>query len=221
MAPGKLLVFVEGETDPAANVAAEDRIFGQVERREMPQVLRFWKNTECLIRGKVKNPRYGWYDERLAAKLRVPIVERSTGGGVVYNDLGNLNWSLFLQAWGDTVSPTALFERSSAYVLRALRQGGFDARFSPPNRIDVSGKKVSGMAARSTRRAHLIHGTLLIDADLGKLNSLCVAPPGCPPVSNLKVWLPEIDEEVVEQAITAQLAETDYDVAPVSRLYAG
>jgi len=221
VAPPKLLVFVEGETEPVANVASEDRIFGQVERREMPQVLRFWKNTECLIRGKAKNPRYGWYDERLAARLRVPVIERSTGGGVVYNDLGNLNWSLFLQASGGAVSPTALFERSSAYVVRALQQGGFDARFSPPNRIDVSGRKVSGMAARSTRNAHLVHGTLLMGTDLERLNSLCVAPPGCPPVSNLKEWLPDVEEEVLEQAITAQLAESDYDVAPVTRLYTG
>ena len=77
------------------------------------------------------------------------------------------------------------------------------------------------MAAKSTRNAHLVHGTLLIDADLGKLNSLCVAPPDCPPVSNLKKWSPYVDEEMLEQTIIAQLAETDYDVAPVSRLYTG
>jgi lipoate-protein ligase A len=221
VAPRKLLVFVERGTEPVTNVAAEDRIFGQVDRREMPEVLKFWKNTECLIRGRARNRNYGWYNEELAAKLRVPVVERSTGGGVVYNDLGNLNWSFFLQASGVSVSPVALFERSSAYVVKALRQGGFDARFSPPNRIDVSGRKVSGMAARSTRNAHLVHGTLLIDTNLERLNSLCVAPSGCPPVSNLREWLPGVDEEVLEQAITAQLAESDYDVAPVSRLYTG
>jgi hypothetical protein len=50
---------------------------------------------------------------------------------------------------------------------------------------------------------------------------LCVAPPGCPPVSNLKHWLADVDEEVLEQAITAQVAESDYDVAVVKRLYTG
>jgi lipoate---protein ligase len=221
VAPRKLLVVVERETEPVPNVDAEERIFGQVERREMPEVLRFWKNTECLIRGRAKNPKYGWYNEELATRLRVPVVERSTGGGVVYNDLGNLNWSFFLQSEGSPLSPEALFDMSSAYVVRALRQGGFDARFSPPNRIDVSGRKVCGLAARSTRAAHLVHGTLLIHADLAKLNSLCIAPPGCPPVSNLKEWIASVDEEMLEQAITAQVAETDYDVAPVSRLYTG
>jgi lipoate-protein ligase A len=221
VAPRKLLVFVDGETDPTVNVATEDRVFGQVERREVPEVLRFWKNTECLIRGKARNAKYGWYNEEVATKLRVPVVERSTGGGVVYNDLGNLNWSFYLQASGAVLSPEALFERSSAYVVGALRQGGFDARFSGPNRIDVSGRKVSGMAARSTRNANLVHGTLLIDANLERLSALCIAPPGCPPVSNLKSLIPGVSEQALEEAIIARVAEKDFDVAIVNRLYGG
>jgi len=97
-------------------------------------------------------------------------------------------------------------------VIDALRSGGFDARFSPPNRIDVSGRKVSGMAAKSTRAAHLVHGTLLIDANLERLNSLCVAPLGCPPVANLKDWNAQVDEEALEEAITERLVQSDYDV---------
>jgi lipoate-protein ligase A len=217
----KLLVYVDKETEPTANVASENRIFGQVERLELPQVLRFWKNTECLIRGRARSQKYGWYNEELAAKLKVPVIERSTGGGVVYNDLGNLNWSFFLQASGDSLSPATLFEKASACVVEALRRGGFDARFSPPNRIDVSGRKVSGMAARSTRTAHLVHGTLLIDTDLERLNLLCVAPAGCPPVSNLKEWQAESDEEVLEVAIVERLDYSGYEVTKVDSLQVG
>ena len=213
----ELQILVDKETQPAVNVASEDRIFGQVERRELPDVLRFWKNTECLIRGKVRNPKYGWYREELAEKLGVPVVERSTGGGVVYNDLGNLNWSFYTEGSGAFVAPETMFQRAAVFVVDALRLGGFDARFSAPNRIDVSGKKVSGMAARSSRSAQLVHGTLLIAADLGRLNSLCIAPPGCPPVSNLREWL-VVDEAVLEQAITERMSQTDYDVLLVNKL---
>lgn len=219
VAAAELLAFVDRETRPDANVASEDRIFGLVEGRRLPEVLRFWKNTECLVKGRAKSQNYGWYNEELAAKLRIPVVERSTGGGVVYNDLGNLNWSLFLRASGEAPSPARLFEEASACVVEALRQGGFDASFSPPNRIDVSGRKVSGMAARSTRTAHLVHGTLLIGTNLERLNSLCVAPRGCPPVSNLKEWL-DVGEEALEEAIIRSLARSKYDVTRVERLEA-
>jgi len=213
-------IFVDKETQPAVNVASEDSIFGRVERRELPDVLRFWKNTECLIRGKARNPKYGWYNEELAETLKVPVVERSTGGGVVYNDLGNLNWSFYTEATGVFLAPETLFQRAAVFVVDALRLGGFDARFSRPNRIDVSGKKVSGMAARSTRRAHLVHGTLLIDTDLQRLNRLCIAPPACPPVSNLREWQPESDEEVLEAAIVERLDHSGYEVTKVDSLQA-
>ena len=218
MAQKEIRVFVDEVTDPAANVAAEDHIFGQVERRELSEALRFWKNTECLIRGKVRNPRYGWYNEELAMRLNVPVVERSTGGGVVYNDLGNLNWSFYFESNGEVLSPETLFRKASVFVVGALRQGGFDARFSPPNRIDVGGKKVSGLAARSTRAAHLVHGTLLVNSNLDRLNKLCISPPGCPPVSNLIEWLPEISDEVLEQALMESLTQSGRAVMPVGKL---
>ncbi len=218
MARKEIRVFADKVTDPLTNLDEEDRIFGRVERRETPEALRFWKNSECLIRGKVRNPRYGWYNEELAAKLRVPVVQRSTGGGVVYNDLGNLNWSFYFESNGEPLSPEALFRKASVYVVDALRQGGFDARFSPPNRIDVGGRKVSGLAARSTRAAHLVHGTLLVNSNLVRLNRLCISPPGCPPVSNLIEWLPEVTDEVLEQAFMERLIKSGYAVAIAEEL---
>jgi len=211
MASKELTVIFDRVTEPKQNLAREEAVFGMVERREMPEILRLWRNNECLIRGRARNPRYGWYDEALAAEMRVPVYERSTGGGVVYEDLGNMNWSFFLRASGSFVSPTALFDRASAPVIRSLKHLGFDASFARPNRIEVSGRKVSGMAARSTRRAHLVHGTLLVDSDLGRLNSLCVPPPSCPPVSNLTEWSEMVEMEGVEKELV-QTLRSEYAV---------
>jgi len=194
------------------NLKRESELFERFDRGGLPEHVRFWVNSECLVRGKAKSDKYGWYDEALAGKMKVPVIERSTGGGVVYQDGGNLNWSFFLRTHGAFVSPTSAFRQTSDYVIRALKKLGVQAEFSPPNRIDVQGRKVSGMAARSTIRTLLVHGTLLIDSDLERLNLLCIPPPDCPPVSNIREWARGINAAEVSKAVVAILKESDFEV---------
>ena len=206
------MLVVERTKDPAKNLARERLLLRGVDAGELPEVVRFWVDSECLVRGKAKNPRYGWYNEKLAEDLGIRVLERSTGGGVVYHDLGNLNWSLYLRTGGSFISPTALFERASGYVIRSLANLGIRADFSAPNRIDVEGLKVSGMAARSTRRTSLVHGTLLLNTDLGMLNRLCIPPPGCPPVENLSSWERGISAAKVVDVLTEVLQSSGFQV---------
>lgn len=210
MGTRELLVRIDETTDPLENLAKEESIFRQVEQGSLPEVLRFWRNTECLVRGGVKSPRYGWYDEELAAKMGVPVFERSTGGGVVYQDLGNLNWSFFLRTSGAFLSPTVAFNQASKCLVGTLGGLGVPAYFSPPNRIDVSSRKVSGMAARSTVRTLLVHGTLLLNSDLDKLNLLCLPPAASPPVSNLSEWVAGINASSVIEAIVDALETSGF-----------
>ncbi len=211
----ELLVYFDKEHDPAANIRRESEIFEAVDSRKSPECLRFWVNSRCLIRGEARAKNYGWYDEKKAAELGIPVVTRSTGGGVVYHDEGNLNWSFFLHTDGSFVSPMAAFERGSAPIIRALDSLGVPAKFSPPNRIDVADHKVSGMAARSTVRTLLVHGTLLLNSDIRRLNELCIPPPGCPPVANLSKWVDGIDSEKVAEAVVKELEGSGY----VSRIH--
>ncbi len=213
-----MLVRFDPGKDPAANLRRESEIFEGVERGDFQETLRFWVNSECLIRGRAKTPKYGWYDEEMAERLKVPVFERSTGGGVVYQDEGNLNWSFFLRTPGAFVSPTTAFGQASSYVIGALRTLGVEARFSPPNRIDVGDRKVSGMAARSTPRTLLVHGTLLLDSDLERLNLLCIPPPGCPPVSNLTRWAKELTYLDVVNAVTRELTASGFEVRTTDAL---
>ncbi len=131
---------------------------------------------------------------------------------MVYHDEGNLNWSFFLRTPGSFQSPTASFDRASKFIIDTLDRLSVRAKFSPPNRIDVSDRKVSGMAARSTVRTLLVHGTLLLNSDLEVLNQLCIPPPGCPPVSNLSEWKSGIDAEAVEKAVVDVLSDSGFRV---------
>jgi lipoate---protein ligase len=205
-------VYLDSTRDPGKNLTREEEIFRRVERRELPELVRLWSNSECLVRGRARNSKYGWYNENLVREMEILVVERPTGGGVVYHDEGNLNWSFFFRNSGAFVSPGVMFERTSEFVVKALGRLGVAARFAPPNRIDVSGRKVSGMAARSTAKAHLVHGTLLLDSNLERLNSLCIPPVGCPPVANVGEWVKGINARKVLDALVGVLGDSGYSV---------
>ena len=207
-----LKVYVDRGRDPVENLKREEDLFHRVESGELPELLRFWTDSECLVRGRARSAQYGWYHEALAGEMGVRVIERATGGGVVYHDEGNLNWSFFLRSSGPLLSPTKMFEQTSVHVVKALASLGVDAEFSPPNRIDVQGRKVSGLAARSTPGAYLVHGTLLLRSDLDRLNRLCIPPPGCPPVANLDEWVPEIQPLQVVRAVVEVLKGSGFDV---------
>ena len=212
MADEEIAVYFDGTRDPVANLKREAELFDLVDKGSQPECVRFWVNSRCLVRGPARSAKHGWYDEELARTLAIPVIERSTGGGVVYHDEGNLNWSFFLRTPGSFQSPTASFDRASKYIILALDRLGVRARFSPPNRIDVSDRKVSGMAARSTVHALLVHGTLLLHSDLDMLNQLCIPPPGCPPVSNLSEWKPGINADSVMKAVVGVLQDSGFKV---------
>jgi lipoate---protein ligase len=209
----EILIHFDKTEDPVRNMNREEELFKQVESRELPELARFWVNSECLVRGKARSAKYGWYHEELAEELGVRVIQRETGGGVVYHDRGNLNWSFFIRTAGGFHSPAKIFGQASNYMITALDSLGVQAQFSLPNRIDVDNRKVSGMAAKSTRRALLVHGTLLLDSDLDRLNMLCIPPQGCPPVANLSEWAKDISVSKVVVALVAILKESRFRVA--------
>jgi lipoate-protein ligase A len=218
LAARELFVHFDQMHDPAVNLSREAELFAKVDGGVLPEIVRFWINSECLVRGEARSRKYGWYREDVAAKMNILVLTRSTGGGVVFHDEGNLNWSFFLRNDGPFLSPIAAFDAGSKHIVKALRNLGLPARFSPPNRIDVSGRKVSGMAARFTPRTTLVHGTLLVDSDLEKLNALCIPPEGCPPVSNLSEWADHMEAAVVVDAVVAALKGSGFHLRIVDEI---
>ena len=133
-------------------------------------MLYFYINGSAVIIGRGQNP---WAECNLAAMERdgVQLVRRITGGGAVFHDAGNLNFSFIA---GENIYNT---ERQFGVILRAVRALGIPCEFSGRNDLLADGRKFSGNAfcARGHLRQH--HGTLLIDADLSRLqNYLNVDP---------------------------------------------
>jgi len=153
------VIYLEtGSTDPAYNLAFEEYVL--TNRRE-GSILILWQNHNAVIVGRNQNAAEEINQEFVAAH-NISVVRRNTGGGAVYHDLGNLNYSFITDAGAPENRSAAVF---TAPVVKALRGLGLVAEASGRNDILVSGHKVSGTAQRLLKGRILHHGTLLFDSD--------------------------------------------------------
>jgi len=147
-----------GSTDPTYNLAFEEFVLRN--RREGDYLI-LWQNHNSVIIGRNQNALEEINREFVDAH-GIQVVRRNTGGGAVYHDLGNLNYSFITDAMeGDTQSGN----RFTATVVKALKALGLDAESSGRNDILVNGKKVSGTAQHRIGNRILHHGTLLFDSN--------------------------------------------------------
>ena len=198
-------LLITSSTDPRTNLRLERRLLHDVDRGLRAPAVRLWINDECLVRGPHRSSASGWYQKRLARELGVRVHTRSTGGGCVYHDRGNLNWSFYLCRTEGYVGYPKLFRWCADFVVEALKALGLPACFAAPNRIDVAGRKVSGLAARALQHAALVHGTLLVSSNLQRVNALCIPPPGCPPVARISDFDPRLTTQRVSDALAGVL----------------
>lgn len=153
-----VFILTLGSTDPFFNLSAEEYLL----REKSEDFFLLWRNEPCVVIGKNQvaadeiNPDY-------VSARSLPVVRRMTGGGAVYHDAGNLNFS-FIQ---NGEPNRAKLCRPVIEVLRSL---GVEAELSGRNDITVDGRKVSGTAMCSRGGRSLFHGTLLISADLDALS---------------------------------------------------
>lgn len=161
----KDLVLLEtGSKDPHFNLAFEEYILTEKFDNDF---LILWQNRSTVVIGRNQNAleeiNVEFIDEN-----GIDVVRRTTGGGAVYHDLGNLNYS-FICDYGDVETMT--IERFFMPVVNALKELGLNAEVSGRNDILVNGAKVSGTAQRLFKNRILHHGTLLFDSDLDTVAS--------------------------------------------------
>ena len=127
-----------------------------------------WRNSRSVIIGKNQDLE-AEVDTALAAMLGIPVVRRLTGGGAVFHDLGNVNFTYMFTFDGGHDMDFAPF---AGLLTSALRQMGVEAVLSGRNDILVEGKKVSGCAHACMGDRAIYHGTLLFSADLSQMDGL-------------------------------------------------
>lgn len=146
-------------TDPYYNLAFEEYV---LTHRTEGDYLLLWQNDNTIVVGQNQNTE-AEINRAFVEQHHINVVRRSTGGGAVYHDLGNLNYSFITNVGDDGIS----IRRFTEPVVAALRSLGLNAEASGRNDILVEGRKVSGTAQRRHGGRILHHGTLLFDANPG------------------------------------------------------
>ena len=149
-------------TDPAWNLALDEYLLTRFPR----EVLTLWRNGPSVIIGKNQNA-LEEIDLDFIRAHQIPVVRRLTGGGAVFHDLGNINYTLVQPCRAGDFNNYAKFTRPIVDFLATL---GVKAELSGRNDLLVDGQKCSGnaQAVRDGRILH--HGTLLFSADMSRLS---------------------------------------------------
>lgn len=159
-------------TDPTFNLALEESLFNGLTAQSQ-SIFLLWQNEPSVIVGRHQNTAEE-VSTAYATEHNINVVRRMTGGGAVYHDQGNLNFS-FLE-WRDTIGPINFYEYLQP-IQSALSELGLDVQFSSRNDLEVAGKKISGSA--QVRRGHKVlhHGTLLINVNTDVLGKVLTGSP--------------------------------------------
>jgi lipoate-protein ligase A len=161
------IIYKSNSFDPWRNLAIEELLLDTV--RENQYILYLWQNRDTIVIGKNQNP---WKECR-AGMLEQDggyLARRLSGGGTVFHDLGNLNFTFLMNRDHYDLA------KQAGIILTAVRNLGIPAEMSGRNDLTVAGRKFSGNAFCFRKNNAYHHGTILVASDFDKMTKYLQVP---------------------------------------------
>ncbi len=160
-----MLYYIKSpSTNPYFNLALEQYVFDNLDRAH--SYLMLWQNDNTIVVGKYQNT-YGEVNQKFVDEHKINVVRRLSGGGAVYHDLGNLNYTFITDA-GDVAE--IRFDVFCKPIVDLLQKLGVPAKLQGRNDMTVDGRKFSGNAQYVKQGRVMHHGTLMFSSDLSVLS---------------------------------------------------
>jgi lipoate-protein ligase A len=202
-------LLINNSVDPTFNLALEELIASDYPH----EAVMLWRNGPSVIVGRNQNTEAEINADAVRSR-NIKVVRRITGGGAVYHDLGNINYTI---AANDRQLDSEAFARNAGIIVEVLNEMGVPAEFKGRNDILVDGRKISGSAKSVFADRTLFHGTLLFDADLTVLSKVLtpdeekIKAKGIKSVrsrvANLKEFFPEWSTDEFLAELTGRLLQ--------------
>ncbi len=180
--------------DVAKNLAIDEAILQARIKKAIPPTLRFWRNNRAVIVGRSQKI-CAEVNLEICLKEKIQVIKRFSGGGTVYHDLGNLNYTIVLD-FDDPIIRGLDVAESYRILCSGLIRGleylglGSFIDFIPPGNVFIRGKKVSGSAQLRRKNVILHHGTLLVNSDLETLKRVLTVYDEGKRDKSTSVWSP-------------------------------
>ena len=194
-----MVIFIErNETDPYFNIAAEEFVL----KNFSEEVVMLWRSQPSVIIGKHQNP-IKEVNFPYASANKIPLIRRISGGGTVFHDLGNINFSKI--TFSNDKNGMINFKKFLQPLIEYLQIFGVKADREEKNNLLVKGKKISGNSGHIFKNKVIHHGTVLFNSDIKVLEEVlspekfsvtdkAVASVG-KPVVNLSEFMPNMSTE--------------------------
>jgi lipoate---protein ligase len=196
------MIYLSHSNDPFSNLALEHHLF---QTTHFPALF-LYQNSPSVIIGRAQNP---WVecDMRFLQEQNIPLLRRQSGGGTVFHDLGNLNFTFFVDKNNYDKS------KNLALIIKALAKLQAPVMMNERHDLILQDKKISGSAFRETRTHAFHHATLLIASDLNLLRRSLKAPAlnikskGVPSVKSSVINLQDVYPHLTLPAIIQSIIE--------------